>query len=247
MTKVQKNYSVDLAGELDRAYDFFNAEFAEGVLPKAILTISRDTSKKAYGWFCPNGWSDSSNYDQINEITLCQSAFTRGTDEIFDTLLHEMAHMYNFVSHKKIVDCTRQQRHNKIFKTAAERFGLEVTSSTRFGYGHTSLGQVAKDAIAKLAPDYDVYALAAGMGAQISDEDKKDKAKAKAKVKTAAVIVGKETKVKIKEGAEKLGTTSKSLTEMAVAFYMDMMEKGKVPKKYMPETKKETSTNDKKS
>jgi hypothetical protein len=235
MTKGKRNYSVELTKELDRAYEFFNNEFANGMLPKSIITVSRDTNRKAYGWFCANGWSNSQSGDQIHEITLCQSAFARGTTEVFDTLLHEMAHMYNFVSHGKIVDCTSQQRHNKIFKTAAEKFGLNVTSSTRFGYAHTTLGSVAQTAIAKLAPDMSVYALAKGIGGVMAAEDEKEKKARKQKTKTAAVIIGKETKQKITESAEKLGTTSKSLTEMAVAYYLDQLEKGKIPKKYQVE------------
>jgi hypothetical protein len=242
MTKASKNYSVDLSRELDRAYDHFNQEFADGILPKAIITVSRDTAKKAYGWFCANGWSDSSNTDQINEITLCQSAFSRGTHEVFDTLLHEMAHMYNFVIHGKIVDCTSQQRHNKIFKAAAEKFGLTVTSSTRFGSAHTELGPIADAAIAVLAPDMSVYALAAGVGSIMATEDEEKKKQNKKKAKTAAVIISKDTKKKITDNAARLGTTSKSLTEKAVEYYLDMLAKGKVPNKYLVEKKEDKTT-----
>lgn len=154
MKKSDANVPLELMNELYRSYDFFNIHFCKGLLPRPILLITQESKKKnVYGWFRGNGWNLQNK--EVSEIVLHHSCFQKGIDEVFDTMLHEMAHLKNFYENdcNSNIDCTEQQRHNQIFKTAAEHFGLTVTQSKRFGFGHTDLGDGAHKAIKLLKPN----------------------------------------------------------------------------------------------
>lgn len=211
--KSNSNVPLELMNELYRSYDFFNGHFCENKLPRPILLIARSNKKKAFGWFSGNAWNLQKN--SVSEITLEASSFKNGTDEVFDTLLHEMAHLKNFHENEnKVIDCTEAQRHNQIFKAAAEHFGLTVTKSTRFGFGHTALGETAKVAIKALKPNTKLFALYAEMQLK----DKKDKKESK----LTPTMVDKDTKAAIVAAAESMGISQKEVVSSAVTLLIKM-------------------------
>ena len=131
--------SQQLYSELYRAFDIFNATFAEDKLPNVVITIQESGRRNAYGWFGNGFWKDNLVGDSVPE-----------------TLLHEMAHLWNACV-EKVSDCSGGQYHNKKFKVAAEKFGLIVERSGTRGWSHTKLDQPAIDAIKKVNADESLF------------------------------------------------------------------------------------------
>lgn len=137
--------------ELYRAFDFFNARFTGGALPKVIITIQESGRRNAYGWFGESFWKDGICEQGVCEINLSAEYMGRDPVAILETLLHEMAHLDNAVNN--IRDCTSGQYHNKKFKTCAERYGLTVKRMGNKGWAFTELSEEGVQAIKDLKPN----------------------------------------------------------------------------------------------
>lgn len=147
--------SVELTQELYRAFDYFNKRFADGELPKAVITIQEAGRKNALGWFGNGFWKDDVASVSVPEINISAEHLDRDAFGILETLLHEMAHLKNAVN--DIRDCTSGQYHNKHFKKAAEEFGLIVKRTCSRGYAFTKLGSEAEEAIKELKPKKETF------------------------------------------------------------------------------------------
>lgn len=145
-----------LYNELYRAFDHFNNIFAEGKLPKVVITIQESGRRNAYGWFGNGFWTDRLAGDAVPEINLSAEYLSRGPDGLLETLLHEMAHLWN-ATVANVRDCSGGQYHNKHFKTAAERFGLHVERSGNRGWAYTKLTEESQAAIDSLDADEQVF------------------------------------------------------------------------------------------
>jgi hypothetical protein len=143
--------SQQLYTELYRAFDFFNGHFAENKLPKVVITVQESGRRNAYGWFGNAFWTDRSTGDAVPEINLSAEYLSRGSNGLLETLLHEMAHLWNACV-VDIKDCPDGRYHNKKFKTAAEQFGLEVKRDGTRGWAYTNLTDDSRAAIKKLKP-----------------------------------------------------------------------------------------------
>jgi hypothetical protein len=114
---------------LYQSFDFFNEKLCLGSLPKPIITIlSRGRKKDTLGWMCKNKWQSGQGIQ--HEISIMAEALDRPFEDVMETMLHEMAHLYNYCA--KVEDCNNAGRHNKKFKKTAESvFKLEVTNSQK--------------------------------------------------------------------------------------------------------------------
>jgi hypothetical protein len=148
--------SQELYSELYRAFDIFNNVFAEGKLPKVVITIQESGRRNAYGWFGNGFWSDRLAGETVPEINLSAEYMSRGREGLLETLLHEMAHLWN-ATVDQIKDCSGGQYHNKHFKTAAERFGLEVSRDGTRGWAYTKLTDRSREAIDALNVSEDLF------------------------------------------------------------------------------------------
>ena len=149
-TKMKRIYS-----ELYRAFDHFNKIFTDNSLPKPVITIQESGRKNAYGWFGKGFWYDNDQGTGVPEINISAEYLSRGVNGVLETLLHEMAHFYNAVN--DIKDCSSGQYHNKHFKTAAERFGLEVSRDGKRGWAYTKLTDVSREVIGELETNEQLY------------------------------------------------------------------------------------------
>ena len=140
--------------ELYKAFDFFNEQFAEGKLPKVIITIQEAGRKNALGWYGKGFWRDNLCDEGVCEINISAEHMNRSANGILETLLHEMAHLKNSV--EDVRDVSSGQYHNKKFKAAAEGFGLKVTRYGNRGWAQTALDVEGHEAIKKLDPDTDI-------------------------------------------------------------------------------------------
>jgi len=124
---------------LEVLFKSLNDEYFNGELQKAVITISPDTTRGAYGW-CTSwkAWQEEGSDEGYYEINLCAEHTARGYKALTETLLHEMVHLYNLQI--GVQDTSRGGTyHNKKFKTMAESKGLIVEQSQKYGWAYTQL------------------------------------------------------------------------------------------------------------
>lgn len=191
-----------LVNELYRAFDHFNKYYASSSLPQVVITIQNRGRKNALGWFGQGFWVDKLTDDGTHEINLSAEFLARGPEQLLETLLHEMAHLYNAVNNTK--DCSGGQYHNKHFKLAAERFGLEVSRMPNRGWAKTNLTDCSRRQINKLKLDTRLFS---GL--------RRRNVKTAAK-KYASLIISEEIYDTVKQAVQQSGMTQKEFVEQAV-------------------------------
>jgi hypothetical protein len=161
------NVIQNMVTQLQIAFDYVNKSKYEGKLPQPVIILSKG-KRSSLGHFWRESWLplkrekdmiiiDETDKDNIfHEINIIPERLARPVDEILETLIHEVAHLSNFV--KGVKDVSGNQFHNKKFKTEAEFLGLKVAEKDKkYGFGFTSLdieGQAIVDEIKKLT-DFD--------------------------------------------------------------------------------------------
>lgn len=195
--------SQQLLEELYRAFDHFNNTFAENKLPKVVITIQESGRRNAYGWFGNGFWTDRLAGDSVPEINLSAEYLSRGPNGLLETLLHEMAHLWN-ATVANVRDCSGGQYHNKHFKSAAERFGLKVERDGKRGWAYTSLTDVSEDAITKLKPKSELYKGLRRKTIRKSDD------------RYFSLIVNLDLKEPLKQALEKTGCSQRQFVEAAI-------------------------------
>lgn len=146
--------------KLENLFSKFNEKFYNGELQTPIITVSPDTTKGAYGWCTAwKAWSNKqpeqkktvdlavmSKEDLENlkkdegfyEINICAEHLARPFEQVAETLLHEMVHLYNLQI--GVQDTSRGGTyHNKKYKEAAEQHGLTVGKDAKYGWTVTTL------------------------------------------------------------------------------------------------------------
>lgn len=195
--------SQQLHNELYRAFDFFNNVFADGKLPKVVITIQESGRRNAYGWFGNGFWTDRLAGDHVPEINLSAEYLSRGSNGLLETLLHEMAHLWN-ATVENIRDCSGGQYHNKHFKTAAERFGLKVSRDGKRGWAYTALTDVSREAISELNPDTQLL------------KSLKRKTIKKSEDRYFSLIVNLSLKQPLKDALDRAGCSQRQFVEAAI-------------------------------
>ena len=149
--------------KLESLFSKFNEKFFNNELQTPVITVSPDTTKGAYGW-CTNwkAWSTEApkpikdlstlTKEQLNsmkkddgfyEINLCAEYLSRPFEQVAETLLHEMVHLYNL--QEDVRDTSRGGTyHNQKYKDAAEAHGLTVEKDKKYGWNKTKLNDDAK-------------------------------------------------------------------------------------------------------
>lgn len=80
--------------EWQHAYEFFNVQLFDGLLPPCVMTMQRKT--RSYGYFCGNRWANHTGTLR-DEIALNPVHFaTRSVAEVLSTLGHEMVHLWQY-------------------------------------------------------------------------------------------------------------------------------------------------------
>lgn len=123
-----------VAGYLNKIFDMLNEEFFESALSRPTITIQ--STPKAYGHFSLRDDTWISKNGGSHEINIGAGTLARPIESVIATLVHEMVHYYNYEN--GIQDCSRGNTyHNKRFKEAAEKHGLCVEHSEKYGWSHT--------------------------------------------------------------------------------------------------------------
>lgn len=203
--------SQQLYAELYRAFDHFNEKFAGSKLPNVVITIQESGRRNAYGWFGNGFWRDNLAGDSVPEINLSAEYLSRGASGLLETLLHEMAHLWNACV-AKVSDCSGGQYHNKKFKLAAEQFGLSVSRDGTRGWAYTSLDRLGKEAIEEVNPNEDLF------------KSLKRKTIKKKHDRYFSLIVNASYKERLKSVIDNSSTTQREFVEEALEKALQMHE-----------------------
>jgi predicted SprT family Zn-dependent metalloprotease len=118
-------------GELERAFDVFNAELFGNGLPKCLLTLQRE--KNSCGYFSANRFANLDG-TKVHEIAMNPSYFAIvPITEVMQTLVHEMAHLWQ----KHCGNPARGRYHNAEWANKMESIGLMPSSTSRPGGART--------------------------------------------------------------------------------------------------------------
>lgn len=137
---------------LEKLFTVLNKKFYQSELEQPVITIQKDSTKGAYGW-CTSWrtWKESKDDIKENEkgfyeINICADYLYKDFVEVAETLLHEMAHLYNAMN--KVKDTSRNGYfHNKKYKETAEAHGLIVSENSKYGWSDTKLNETALKAV----------------------------------------------------------------------------------------------------
>lgn len=147
--------------ELESLFSSFNEHYYNNELPKPVITVSPDDSRRGgvLGWFTVNKlWRGTDSEVAHHEINICSNYLDGTPEEMAETLLHEMVHLY--CSEHGIQDtCQNGVYHNKKFKYAAEKHGLVVRHKTGEDFSQTYLSDEAKKYISTLPINISLYRL----------------------------------------------------------------------------------------
>ena len=141
--------------DINAMYRELNEKLFSGKLEQAVLTVSPDNTKGAYGWMTnAKAWKADTMTDEItadrknfkdgyHEINLCAEHLSRPIAEVAGTLLHEMVHLYNY--QRGVKDTSRHGwYHNEAYRKAAESVGLIVEKTEKYGWSTTRLNDDLK-------------------------------------------------------------------------------------------------------
>ena len=142
-----KEYVLTLQA-LEAIFDFWNEKMFDGALEKPVITAGQDRRGRAYGWFVPSRiWKKDAAEKGSPEINMCSQYLSRTFEEIAQTMLHEMCHLYAFLH--EVADTSSNGRyHNRAFKTIAESHGMLVEKSNSYGYSITKLSEKSRELLA---------------------------------------------------------------------------------------------------
>jgi hypothetical protein len=125
--------------ELYSIFHKLEETFFDKPLEEPVILI-QSTKRKILGTCSVHKVWDNKNDDKKSkyEITVVAESLNRPTEEIVETLLHEMIHLY--CSLNDIKDTSNNfVYHNKKYKEEAEKRGLEVSHAKTIGHAITTL------------------------------------------------------------------------------------------------------------
>lgn len=131
-----------LTGELEKMFRLLNDNFFDNELPTPIITVI--PTPRAYAHYVPYDiWSAGETGRR--EINIASGTLDRPLEDICASMLHEMVHFYNDVIANVQDTSNNGVYHNKRFKEEAEKRGLIVTRSEKYGWSHTEPGEDVLD------------------------------------------------------------------------------------------------------
>lgn len=127
----------EMQAALQAAFNAINRDFYNGKLEKVVIAVKEGRKGGVLGTFCTaKDWIQ--NGKERHEITISANYIgSRTVEQTITTLMHEMAHLYNFQN--EIKDTSRGGvYHNKKFKQTAEAHGLSIEFSDQIGWSLTT-------------------------------------------------------------------------------------------------------------
>lgn len=121
---------VDTYKHLQAAFDHFNAKLFDGALAPAMLSINA-SKRNVYGYCAAERFEHAETGVKASEINVNADEFARGLRLVLSTLVHEMAHHWQFTMAPETL--SRNGYHNKIWADKMEAIGLMPSSTGEEG------------------------------------------------------------------------------------------------------------------
>ncbi|WP_348622640.1 SprT-like domain-containing protein [Paenibacillus polymyxa] len=154
----------EITAELHHVFNLFNKEYFDGVLPIPAITIQSNGHRRwTMGW-CSTVpiWGTEDGSIKMYELNFAAEFLRLDFYEHMDTMLHEMVHLYHKVM--GIKDTSRKNTyHNKNFRNKVLELGFEYQNDKPdplHGWSFARLGKAAKEKIAAMPINKDVFVLA---------------------------------------------------------------------------------------
>ena len=123
-------------GQLEKMYNTLNWDFYGGALPTPIITVQ---SKPGTWGHCTVNKVWRRKEDNTYEMNIAAEILDQDIEDIIDTLLHEMVHLY--CRENSIQEVSRGGKyHNGKFKELAEKCGLLCVKAGQYGWNTTATG-----------------------------------------------------------------------------------------------------------
>lgn len=116
--------------QLEKMFNTINTEKFNGELPLPIITIQ---SKPGTWGSCSRGKIWKRKGEETYELNLAAESVSSKIEEILDTMIHEMIHLYCRTKNLKEVSRSGYY-HNKLFKDLAEKHGLICEHMDKYGW-----------------------------------------------------------------------------------------------------------------
>jgi predicted SprT family Zn-dependent metalloprotease len=116
--------------ELQTAYDHFNRHLFDGALPPCLITLQR--KKRTYGYFSSKRFVNRHGV-MTDEIAMNPEFFSLPITETLQTLVHEMAHLWQ----AHCGDPGRGRYHNQEWASKMESMGLMPSNTGKPGGAKT--------------------------------------------------------------------------------------------------------------
>jgi ribosomal protein S27AE len=150
----------NIVNELDNLFAIFNNRYFENQLVRPVIVVQTSGRRlDTLGWCTTRKmWRNTASKEEYYEITICAEHMFRPVEEICETLLHEMAHLFNLQN--GIKDVSRgSSYHNSKYKKTAQMCGLAVDYHPLYGWTITSLTNKTREFIEKLKLNAEDFAL----------------------------------------------------------------------------------------
>jgi len=117
-------------GQLEKMYNTLNLDFFEGALSTPIVTVQ---SKPGTWGHCSTAKIWKQKDGETYELNIAAESLSANIEDIIDTLMHEMVHLYCLEN--GIQDVSRGGKyHNGRFKAEAEKRGLTCFKAGAYGW-----------------------------------------------------------------------------------------------------------------
>ena len=123
-------------GQLEKMYNVLNLDKFGGALPVPVITVQ---SKPGTYGHCSRARIWQRKGEATYEMNIAAEQLNAPIEEVIDTLLHEMVHLY--CRENEIQEVSRGGKyHNKKFKELAEKVGLKCVEAGIYGWNTEGAG-----------------------------------------------------------------------------------------------------------
>ena len=123
-------------GQLEKMYNALNADFWGRALPLPIITVQSTPGTWGH---CTVGKVWKRKDGETYEMNIAAEVLDQDLEEILDTLLHEMVHLY--CRENGVKEVSRGGKyHNGKFKELAEKCGLVCVKAGQYGWNTQGTG-----------------------------------------------------------------------------------------------------------
>lgn len=120
--------TVQLAHEIEQAYNWFNERLFQGKLKRCVVLFHR--KKSAHGYFWAKRWKVRDGEEQLHEIAINPDDLRdREVKHVLSTLVHEQVHLWQEDFGKP----PKRAHHNKEWADKMEEIGLMPSNTGEVG------------------------------------------------------------------------------------------------------------------